>query len=172
MTNFFSITGNLTGDPELRSTPSGQAVVNFTIADTPRIKNPQTNEYVDGETLFMRCAVWREAAENIAASLTKGMRVTATGKLKARTYETKEGEKRTAIELDVDEIGPALKYATAAVTRTQNGGQGGGSSQQGQGNSGQNGNWGGGGSSTQQSGSWGGNSGSNQGGGWGNGGGY
>ncbi|WP_284984250.1 single-stranded DNA-binding protein [Arthrobacter sp. efr-133-TYG-118] len=149
MTNILTITGNLTADPELRRTPSGSPVTNFTIADTPRTKNPQTNEWVDGETLFMRCAVWREAAENVAASLTKGMRVTATGKLKARSYETKEGEKRTAIELEIEEIGPALKYATAKVTRTQ------GDGQQAQRNGGapqQSGSWGG---QPQQSSGWG-----------------
>jgi single-strand DNA-binding protein len=123
-----NITGNLTSDPELRFTPSGSAVANFTIASTPRTFDKQANEWKDGETLFLRCSVWREAAENVAESLTKGMRVLIEGRLKSRSYETKEGEKRTVIELEVDEIGPSLKYANAKVNRTQrsgNGGQGG-----------------------------------------------
>lgn len=123
-----NITGNLTGDPELRFTPSGAAVANFTIAATPRTFDRNSNEWKDGETLFMRCAAWKELGENVAETLKKGMRVIVEGRLKQRSYETKEGEKRTVIELEVDEIGPSLKYATAAVTRTQrsgNGGQGG-----------------------------------------------
>lgn len=114
-----TIIGNLTADPELRFTPNGQAVANFTLAATPRTFNKQSNEWVDGETLFLRSSVWREAAENVAETLTKGMRVIAQGRMKSRSYETKEGEKRTVIELEVDEIGPSLKYAKAAVTRTQ-----------------------------------------------------
>jgi single-strand DNA-binding protein len=116
-----TVIGNLTNDPELRHTPSGQAVANFTIASTPRTFNRQTNEWEDGETLFLRAAVWREAAENVAASLAKGMRVIVTGRLKSRSYETKEGEKRTVIELEVDEIGPSMKYAQAQVRRIQQG---------------------------------------------------
>ena len=103
-----TVIGNLTNDPELRFTPSGSAVANFTIASTPRTFDRQSNEWKDGETLFLRAAVWREAAENVAESLTKGMRVIVTGRLKSRSYETKEGEKRTVIELEVDEIGPSL----------------------------------------------------------------
>ena len=105
-----TVIGNLTNDPELRFTPSGSAVANFTIASTPRTFDRQSNEWKDGETLFLRAAVWREAAENVAESLTKGMRVIVSGRLKSRSYETKEGEKRTVIELEVDEIGPSLRY--------------------------------------------------------------
>jgi len=118
-----TIIGNLTNDPELRFTPSGSAVANFTIASTPRTFDKQSNEWKDGETLFLRSSVWREAAENVAETLTKGMRVVAEGRLKSRSYETKEGEKRTVIELEVDEIGPSLRYASAKVTRTQRGDQ-------------------------------------------------
>lgn len=114
-----NITGNLVDDPELRFTPSGAAVANFKIASTPRTFDRQSNEWKDGETLFMRCAAWKELGENVAESLAKGMRVVAEGRLKSRSYETKEGEKRTVIELEIDEIGPSLKYATAKVTRTQ-----------------------------------------------------
>jgi len=122
-----TVVGNLTNDPELRFTPSGSAVANFTIASTPRTFDRQSNEWKDGETLFLRASVWREAAENVAESLTKGMRVIVSGRLKSRSYETKEGEKRTVIELEVDEIGPSLRYANAKVNRTQrSGGQGGG----------------------------------------------
>lgn len=113
------VSGNLTGDPELRFTPNGAAVANFTIASTPRNFDKQANEWKEGETLFLRCSVWREAAENVAGSLKKGMRVIAQGRLKSRAYETKEGERRTSVELEVDEIGPSLRYATATVTRTQ-----------------------------------------------------
>jgi len=120
-----NIIGNLTGDPELRFTPSGSAVANFTVAATPRTFDRNSNEWKDGETLFMRCAVWKEAAENVAESLTKGMRVIVSGRLKQRSYDTKEGEKRTVIELEVDEIGPSLKYANAKVNRTQRSGNGG-----------------------------------------------
>lgn len=120
-----TVIGNLVADPELRFTPSGSAVANFTIASTPRNFNRQTNEWEDGETLFLRAAVWREAAENVAESLTKGMRVIVTGRLKSRSYETKEGEKRTVIDLEVDEIGPSLKSATAKVARAQRGNGGG-----------------------------------------------
>lgn len=121
-----TVIGNLTNDPELRFTPAGAAVANFTIASTPRTFDRNSNEWKDGETLFLRASVWREAAENVAESLTKGMRVIVEGRLKSRSYETKEGEKRTAIELEVDEIGPSLKYANAKVNRTQRSGDGGG----------------------------------------------
>jgi single-strand DNA-binding protein len=114
-----TVIGNLTNDPELRFTPSGSAVANFTIASTPRTYDKNANEWKDGETLFLRASVWREAAENVAESLTKGMRVIASGALKSRSYETKEGEKRTVIEFEIDEIGPSLKYANAKVNRTQ-----------------------------------------------------
>jgi single-strand DNA-binding protein len=120
-----TVVGNLTGDPELRFTPSGAAVANFTVASTPRTFDRQSNEWKDGETLFMRCSVWREAAENIAESLQRGNRVLVTGRLKSRSYETKEGEKRTVVELEVDEVGPSLRYATAKVNRTQRSGGGG-----------------------------------------------
>ncbi|MDQ0260705.1 single-stranded DNA-binding protein [Sinomonas atrocyanea] len=162
-----TVIGNLTNDPELRFTPSGSAVANFTVASTPRTFDRQANEWKDGETLFLRASIWREAAENVAESLTKGMRVIVSGRLKSRSYETKEGEKRTVIELEVDEIGPSLRYASAKVNRTQrSGGQGGNFG------GGQGGNFGGGSSG----GNWGGNQGSqNQGGGsggsWGGGGG-
>jgi single-strand DNA-binding protein len=136
-----TIIGNITGDPELRFTPSGAAVANFTVASTPRQFDRTSNEWKDGETLFMRCSVWRDAAENVAESLQRGTRVLVSGRLKSRSYETKEGEKRTVIELDVDEVGPSLKYATAKVNRTQRGNGGGGNSG---GNSGGQGNQGGG----------------------------
>jgi len=120
-----TVVGNLTADPELRFTPGGAAVANFTVASTPRTFDKQANEWRDGDTLFLGCSVWREAAENVAESLTKGMRVVVQGNLKARSYETREGEKRTVTELDVVEVGPSLKYATAKVTRAQrSGGQG------------------------------------------------
>jgi single-strand DNA-binding protein len=123
-----TIIGNLTADPELRFTPSGAAVANFTVASTPRTFDKQSNEWKDGEALFLNCSVWRQAAENAAESLTRGMRVVVSGRLKARSYETREGEKRTVFEIDVDEVGPSLKYATAKVTKTtrSGGGQGGG----------------------------------------------
>ncbi|MGN7250082.1 single-stranded DNA-binding protein [Arthrobacter sp. SAFR-014] len=123
-----TLIGNLTNDPELRFQPSGAAVANFTVASTPRTFDRQSNEWKDGETLFLRCSVWREAAENVAESLTKGTRVILSGRLGSRSYETREGEKRTVIELQVDEIGPSLKNATAKVNRTQRNSQGGGSS--------------------------------------------
>jgi single-strand DNA-binding protein len=121
-----TVVGNLTADPELRFTPSGAAVASFTVASTPRTFDRQANEWKDGETLFMRCSIWREAAENVAESLTKGMRVIVSGRLKSRSYETKEGEKRTVIELEVDEIGPSLRYATAKVQKMSRSGGGGG----------------------------------------------
>ncbi len=117
-----TVIGNLTADPELRFTPSGAAVANFTVASTPRTFDRQSQEWKDGEALFLRCNVWRQAAENVAESLQRGMRVVVTGRLKQRSFETREGEKRTVIELDVDEIGPSLKYATAKVNRTTRGG--------------------------------------------------
>ena len=121
-----TVIGNLTGDPELRFTPSGAAVANFTVASTPRTFDRQSNEWKDGDTLFMRCSIWREAAENVAESLTKGMRVIVQGRLVQRSYETREGEKRTVVELQVDEIGPSLRYASAKVPRAQRAGGGGG----------------------------------------------
>jgi single-strand DNA-binding protein len=121
-----TLVGNLTADPELRFTPSGAAVANFTVASTPRTFDRQSNEWRDGDAMFLNCAVWRQAAENVAESLQKGMRVIVQGRLKSRSYETREGEKRTVFEVDVDEIGPALRYATAKVTRTTSGGAGGG----------------------------------------------
>ncbi|PNL17034.1 single-stranded DNA-binding protein [Micrococcus sp. FDAARGOS_333] len=159
-----TVVGNLTADPELRFTPNGAAVANFTVASTPRTFDRQTNEWKDGETLFLRCSIWREAAENVAESLTKGMRVVAQGRLKARSYQDREGNNRTSWEMDVDEVGPSLRYATAKVTRSQRGGGGGGGigGQQGGGD------FGGG----QSAGGFGGNSGGfgggpSQGGGWG-----
>jgi single-strand DNA-binding protein len=121
-----TVVGNLTADPELRFTPSGAPVANFTVASTPRNFDRSTNEWKDGDAMFLNCAVWRQAAENVAESLTKGMRVIVQGRLKSRTYETREGEKRTVFEIEVEEIGPALKYATAKVTRSSSGGGGGG----------------------------------------------
>ena len=120
-----TVVGNITADPELRFTPSGAAVANFTVASTPRTLDKQTNEWKDGEALFLRCSIWRQAAENVAESLTRGTRVVVTGRLKQRSYETKEGEKRTVVELDVEEIGPSLKYATAKVNRSSRGSEGG-----------------------------------------------
>lgn len=148
-----TVVGNLVADPELRFTPSGAAVANFRIASTPRRFNSQTNQWEDGEALFLSCNIWRQAAENVAESLTKGMRVIVQGRLKQRSFETREGEKRTVFELEVDEIGPALKYATAKVTRIprdgggQGGGFGGGGGQGGQGG----GSYGGGGGQGGQS---------------------
>lgn len=171
-----TVVGNLTGDPELRFTPSGAAVANFTVASTPRQFDRQTNEWKDQETLFLNCSVWRQAAENAAESLQRGMRVIVTGRLKARSYETREGEKRTVFEIDVEEVGPSLKMATAKVTKTtRSGGQGGGQGGYGGGDdpwaSGQSGQ--GGQSGAPQGGSWGGQQGApsgggqQQGGGWG-----
>lgn len=143
-----TIIGNLTADPEMRFTPSGAAVASFTIASTPRTFNRQANEWQDGETLFMRCSIWRDAAENVAESLTKGTRVIAQGRLTQRSYTDREGQQRTVVEMQVDEIGPSLRYAKAQVARnSRGGGQGGfaGGASQGQGgyNAGQ-GNQGGG----------------------------
>ena len=130
-----TVVGNLTADPELRFTPSGAAVANFTVASTPRTFDRQSNEWKDGETLFLRCSIWREAAESVAESLTKGTRVIVTGRLVSRSYQDREGQNRTVFEVQVDEVGPSLRYATAKVTRTQRsgasaggfGGSGGGS---------------------------------------------
>jgi single-strand DNA-binding protein len=122
-----TVVGNLTADPELRFTPSGAAVANFTVAATPRTFDRQTGEWKDGEALFLRCNIWRQAAENVAESLTRGMRVVVQGRLRQRSYETKEGEKRTVVELEVDEVGPSLRYATAKVNKAaRSGGDGGG----------------------------------------------
>lgn len=148
-----TVIGNLTADPELRFTPAGSAVANFTIASTPREFDRQTNEWKDGEALFLRCSIWREAAENVAETLTKGMRVIAQGRLRSRSYDTKEGERRTVMELEVDEIGPSLRFASAVVNRTQRG--------SGEGAAGRSGNAGG-----SQGGGWG-NSNGGSGGGWG-----
>jgi single-strand DNA-binding protein len=121
-----TVVGNLTADPELRFTPSGAAVANFTVASTPRTFDKNSNEWKDGDALFLRCAVWREAAENVAESLHKGTAVIVQGRLKQRSYETKEGEKRTVVELDVDEVGPSLRRATAKVVKAARGGSNGG----------------------------------------------
>ena len=119
-----TVVGNLTADPELRFTPSGAAVANFTVASTPRTFDRQSSEWKDGEALFLRCNVWRQAAENVAESLTRGCAWSCSGRLKQRSYETREGEKRTVVELEVDEIGPSLRYATAKVNRVSRGGGG------------------------------------------------
>ena len=121
-----TVVGNLTDDPELRFTPSGAAVANFTVASTPRNFDKNTNEWVDGEAMFLRCSIWRQAAENVAESLQRGMRVVVQGRLKARSYEDREGQKRTVFEIEVDEVGPSLKFATAKVNRTSRQGGGGG----------------------------------------------
>jgi single-strand DNA-binding protein len=121
-----TVVGNLTADPELRFTPSGAAVANFTVASTPRTFDKNSNEWKDGEALFLRCSVWRQAAENVAESLHRGTAVIVQGRLKQRSYETKEGEKRTVYELDVEEVGPSLKWATAKVTKASRSGGGGG----------------------------------------------
>jgi single-strand DNA-binding protein len=130
-----TIVGNLTADPELRFTPQGVAVANFTVASTPRQPDRATGEWKDGEAMFFACAVWRQYAENVAETLTKGMRVVVNGRLRSRSYEGRDGERRTSLEIEVDEIGPALRYATAKVARQSSNGQGGFSG----GNSG--GNW-------------------------------
>ena len=121
-----TVVGNLTADPELRYTQGGLAVANFTIASTPRTFDRQANDWKDGDPLFLRASCWREFAEHVAGSLTKGSRVVATGRLKQRNYDDRDGNKRTAIELEVDEIGPSLRYATAQVTRASGGSTGGG----------------------------------------------
>lgn len=119
-----TVVGNLTDDPELRFTSSGVAVANFTVASTPRMFDKQTSEWKDGDALFLRCSIWRQAAENVAESLQKGARVVVQGRLKQRSYETREGEKRTVYELDVEEVGPSLRYATAKVTKASRSGGG------------------------------------------------
>ncbi len=124
-----TVIGNLTDDPELRFTPSGAAVANFTVASTPRSFDRQTNEWKDGETLFLRCSVWRQAAENVAESLQKGMRVIVQGRLVSRSYDDREGQRRKVFELQVDEVGPSLTWATAKVTRASRSGGGGGYNQ-------------------------------------------
>jgi single-strand DNA-binding protein len=121
-----TVVGNLVDDPELRFTPSGAAVANFRIASTPRTFDRQTNEWKDGDALFLSCSVWRQAAENVAESLQRGMRVVVQGRLKSRQYETREGEKRTVFEIEVEEVGPSLKYATAKISKTSRSGSGGG----------------------------------------------
>lgn len=123
-----TVIGNVVADPELRFTPSGAAVANFRIASTPRVYNKDTGQYEDGEALFLTCNVWRQAAENVAESLSKGMRVIVNGRLKQRSYQTKEGEQRTVFEIEVDEVGPSLKFASAQVNRKarEGGGFGGG----------------------------------------------
>ncbi|CAM5498613.1 single-stranded DNA-binding protein [Streptomyces aurantiogriseus] len=178
-----TVIGNLVDDPELRFTPSGAAVAKFRVASTPRTFDRQTNEWKDGESLFLTCSVWRQAAENVAESLQRGMRVIVQGRLKQRSYEDREGVKRTVFELDVEEVGPSLRNATAKVTKTSGrGGQGGYGGGQGGGG------WGGGPGGGQQGGGapaddpwasgapaggsqgggggWGGNSGGGQGGGY------
>lgn len=121
-----TVVGNLTADPDLRFTPSGAAVANFTVASTPRIYDRQSGEWKDGDALFLRCNIWREAAENVAESLSRGSRVIVTGRLRQRSFETREGEKRTVYEVEVDEIGPSLRYATAKINKVSRGGGGGG----------------------------------------------
>ena len=163
-----TIVGNLTADPELRFTPSGQAVANFTVASTSRLFDRQTNEWKDGDTVFIRCSVWRQYAENVAESLTKGTRVIVTGRLKVRQYETREGGKGTSVECDVDEVGPALKNATAKVNRISRSDGGGFGGNQGGGGFGGGGNQGGGFGGGSQSDPWGGQAGqAGQGGGFG-----
>lgn len=124
-----TVVGNLTSDPELKFLQSGNAVANFTVASTPRSYNKQTQQWEDGEALFLRCSVWRQLAENVAESLTKGMRVIVQGNLRQRSYQTKEGENRTSYELDVQEVGPSLSWATAQVQRNERKQQGGGQQQ-------------------------------------------
>ncbi|AYN40454.1 single-stranded DNA-binding protein [Streptomyces dangxiongensis] len=145
-----TVIGNLVDDPELRFTPSGAAVAKFRVASTPRTFDRQTNEWKDGESLFLTCSVWRQAAENVAESLQRGMRVIVQGRLKQRSYEDREGVKRTVYELDVEEVGPSLRNATAKVTKTAGGGRGG------------QGGYSGGGAGGQQGGGWGGSSGGAQ----------
>ncbi|WP_344030583.1 single-stranded DNA-binding protein [Pseudonocardia kongjuensis] len=150
-----TVVGNLTADPELRFTPSGAAVANFTVASTPRTFDRQSGEWKDGEALFLRCNIWRQAAENVAESLTRGARVVVQGRLRQRSFETREGEKRTVVEMEVDEVGPSLRYATAKVNKVSRGGGSGGFG----GGGGGGGYDGGGGGGQQGGGSGGGNSG-------------
>jgi single-strand DNA-binding protein len=140
-----TVIGNLTADPELRFTPSGAAVANFTVASTPRTFDRQSGEWKDGDALFLRCNVWRQAAENVAETLTRGMRVMVQGRLRQRSFETREGEKRTVVELEVDEVGPSLRYATAKVNKVSRGGGSGGFGGGGGGGGGYSGGSGGGG---------------------------
>ena len=140
-----TIVGNTVADPELRFTPSGHAVANFTVASTPRQFDRQSNEWKDGDTMFLNCSIWRQAAENVAETLSKGMRVIVQGRLKARSYDDREGNRRTVFEVDVEEVGPSLRYATAKVTRTSSG-SGGGNWQGGNSNGGGSDNWSAGGS--------------------------
>ena len=140
-----TIIGNLVGDPELRYTPTGQAVANFRVASTPRYMDKATNEWKDGDSLFLSCTVWRQAAENVAESLQRGMRVIVSGRLRQRSYETKEGEKRTVYEVEVDEVGPSLRNASAKVTRSSRSGGSGFGGQSGSGGQGGQGGYGGGG---------------------------
>ncbi|WP_432943334.1 single-stranded DNA-binding protein [Kribbella sp. CA-253562] len=150
-----TLVGNLVDDPELRFTPSGAAVANFRVASTPRTYDRQSGEWKDGESLFLSCSVWRQAAENVAESLQRGMRVIVQGRLKSRTYDDREGQKRTVFEIDVDEVGPSLRSATAKVTRASRsgpGGEGGGGGNFGGGNSG--GGFGGGGNQAPQNDPW------------------
>ncbi|MET9057410.1 single-stranded DNA-binding protein [Streptomyces antibioticus] len=146
-----TVVGNLVDDPELRFTPSGAAVAKFRVASTPRTFDRQTNEWKDGESLFLTCSVWRQAAENVAESLQRGMRVVVQGRLKQRSYEDREGVKRTVYELDVEEVGPSLRNATAKVTKTSGGGRGGQGGYNGGGGQG-GGGWGGGPGGGQQGG--------------------
>ncbi len=170
---YITVVGNLVDDPELRFTPSGAAVANFRIASTPRTFDRQTNEWKDGEGLFLSCSVWRQAAENVAESLQKGMRVIVQGRLVSRSYEDREGQKRTVNEIQVDEVGPSLTWATAKVSRASRSGGGGGYNQGGGnqggqggfGNQGGQGNQGGGQQNPWGNGPSGGNQGGNQGGG-------
>lgn len=155
-----TVVGNLTSDPELRFTPNGDPVANFTIASTPRMFDRQSNEFKDGATLFLRCSAWKKLGENIAESLQRGSNVVAQGRLKQRDFETKEGEKRTVVELDVDELGPSLRRATAVVTKIQGGGGFSGQQNQQQGGSF-------GGQQAQQSGNWGNQQQAQQSSGWG-----
>jgi single-strand DNA-binding protein len=147
-----TVIGNLVDDPELRFTPSGAAVAKFRVASTPRTFDRQTNEWKDGESLFLTCSVWRQAAENVAESLQRGMRVLVQGRLKQRSYEDRDGVKRTVYELDVEEVGPSLRNATAKVTKTSGGGGRGGQGGYGGGGGQQGGGWGGGPGGAQQGG--------------------
>jgi single-strand DNA-binding protein len=147
-----TLVGNLVDDPELRFTPSGAAVANFRVASTPRTYDRQSGEWKDGESLFLSCSVWRQAAENVAESLQRGMRVIVQGRLKSRTYDDREGQKRTVFEIDVDEVGPSLRSATAKVTRASRSGGEGGGGNFGGGNSG--GGFGGGGNQATQNDPW------------------
>jgi single-strand DNA-binding protein len=147
-----TLVGNLVDDPELRFTPSGAAVANFRVASTPRTYDRQSGEWKDGESLFLSCSVWRQAAENVAESLQRGMRVIVQGRLKSRTYDDREGQKRTVFEIDVDEVGPSLRSATAKVTRASRSGGEGGGGNFGGGNSG--GGFGGGGNQAPQNDPW------------------